>query len=104
MPLSRRRFLRTLSLGALAPFHALAAPERGRVKITDIKVMMLQGPSTYTLIKVLTDSGVYGVGEGYGSPGIGVKEGVLELRPDYLARVAHRRHSGDRIAAHAAAG
>jgi L-alanine-DL-glutamate epimerase-like enolase superfamily enzyme len=86
MPLSRRRFLQTLSLGALAPFHALAAPERSRVKITDIKVMMLQGPSTYTLIKVLTDSGVYGVGEGYGSPGIGVKEGVLELRPYFIGK------------------
>ena len=48
-----RRFPRAHSL----PFRALAAPERGRVKITDIKVMMLQGPRTYTLIKVLTDSG-----------------------------------------------
>ena len=73
-------------MGALAPFHALAAPERGRVKITDIKVMMLQGPSTYTLIKVLTDSGVYGIGEGYGSPGVGVKEGVVELRPYFIGK------------------
>src|SRR6266436_3833918 len=84
--LSRRRFLQTVSAGALASFHAQAAPERGRVKITDIKVMMLQGPSTYTLIKVLTDSGVYGIGEGYGSPGIGVKEGVLELRPYFIGK------------------
>jgi L-alanine-DL-glutamate epimerase-like enolase superfamily enzyme len=83
---SRRRFLQTLSAGALAPFHALAAPERGRVKITDIKVMMLQGPRTYTLIKILTDSGVYGIGEGYGSPGIGVKEGVFELRPYFIGK------------------
>ena len=62
--LSRRVFLSRL--GALAPFHALAAQQRGRVKITDIRVMMLQGPRTYTLIKVLTDSGVFGIGEGYG--------------------------------------
>lgn len=84
--ISRRRFLQTASAGALAPFRALAAPERGRVKITDIKVMMLQGPRTYTLIKVLTDAGVYGIGEGYGSPGVGVKEGVLELRPYFLGK------------------
>src|SRR2546430_6963007 len=86
MPLSRRRFLQTPSLGALGPLRALAAPERGRVKITDIRVMMLQGPSTYTLIKVLTDSGVYGIGEGYGSPGVGVKEGVLELRSYFIGK------------------
>ena len=86
MPLSRRRFLQSVSLGGLANFRALAAPERGRVKITDVKVMMLQGPRTYTLIKVLTDSGVYGIGEGYGSPGIGIKEGVLELRPYFIGK------------------
>ena len=91
---SRRRFLQSLSAGALAPFQSLAAPERGRVKITDIKVMMLQGPRTYTLIKVITDSGVYGIGEGYGSPGVGVKEGVLEMRYQDLTRSAVG--SGDR--------
>jgi L-alanine-DL-glutamate epimerase-like enolase superfamily enzyme len=84
--LSRRRFLQTASAAALYPFHALAAPERGRVKITDVKVMMLQGPRTYTLIKVLTDAGVYGIGEGYGSPGVGVKEGVFELRPYFIGK------------------
>jgi L-alanine-DL-glutamate epimerase-like enolase superfamily enzyme len=84
--LSRRRFLQTVSAGGLASFHALAAPERGRVKITDIRVMMLQGPRTYTLIKVLTDAGVYGIGEGYGSPAVGVKDGVLELRPYFIGK------------------
>ena len=84
--ISRRCFLETASAGALAPFLALAAPERGRAKITDIKVMTLQGPRTYTLIKVLTDAGVYGIGEGYGSPGVGVKEGVLELRPYFIGK------------------
>ena len=84
--LSRRRFLETASAAALAPFRALAAPERGRVKITDIKVMMLQGPPTYTLIKVLTDSGLFGIGEAYGSPGVGIKEGVLELRSYFIGK------------------
>ena len=34
--------------------------------------MMLQGSRTYTLVKVLTDAGVYGIGEGYGSPRVGI--------------------------------
>ena len=46
----------------------------------------MQGPRTYTLVKVLTDAGVYGIGEGYGSPGVGIKEGVLELREYFLGK------------------
>src|SRR6476646_4943600 len=88
--LSRRDFLKTAALGGgasiLASFHAMAAPLRGKVKITDIKVMILQGPRTYTLVKVLTDSGLYGIGEGYGSPGVGVKEGILEVRPYFVGK------------------
>ena len=48
--------------------------------------MVLQGPRTYTLVKVETDAGVSGIGEGYGSPGVGVKAGVLELRPYFLGK------------------
>jgi len=70
----------------LAAFNAMAAGERGKVKITDIKVMILQGPRTYTYVKILTDSGLFGIGEGYGSPGVGVKEGVLELRPYFIGK------------------
>ena len=84
--LSRRQFLRALPAGSLAAFEALAATERGQSRITDIRVMILQGPRTYTLVKILTDSGVYGIGEGYGSPGVGIKEGVLELRPYFLGK------------------
>lgn len=84
--LSRRRFLETLSAGALAPFRALAAPARGRMKIADLRAMTLQGPRTYTLVKVLTDSGLYGIGEAYGSPAVGVKEGVLELREYFIGK------------------
>lgn len=71
---------------SMAAFDALAAPERGRARITDIRVMVLQGPRTYTLVKVVTDAGVYGIGEGYGSPGVGIKAGVLELRPYFLGK------------------
>jgi D-galactarolactone cycloisomerase len=37
-------------------------------------------------VKVVTDAGVYGIGEGYGSPGVGIKAGVLELRPYFLGK------------------
>ncbi|MCL6544430.1 MAG: mandelate racemase/muconate lactonizing enzyme family protein [Bryobacteraceae bacterium] len=87
---NRRRFLRACAGAAavspLAQFHLLAASERGRVKIRDIKVMVLKGPRTYTLVKVESDAGLYGIGEGYGSPGVGIKEGVLELRPYFLGK------------------
>src|ERR1700683_4416172 len=87
LSLSRRRFLGILSAAPwLAGFEALAAPERGRARITDIRAMVLQGPRTYTFVKVATDAGVDGIGEGYGSPGIGVKAGVLELRPYFLGK------------------
>jgi L-alanine-DL-glutamate epimerase-like enolase superfamily enzyme len=81
--LSRRRFL---GVASFASFEALAAPERGRARIADIRAMVLQGPRTYTFVKVITDAGVYGIGEGYGSPGVGVKAGLLELRPYFLGK------------------
>jgi L-alanine-DL-glutamate epimerase-like enolase superfamily enzyme len=92
--LSRRRFLGALSAApgvtawaaSLAGFRALAAPERGQARITDVRAMVLQGPRTYTLVKVVTGAGVYGIGEGYGSPGVGIKAAVLELRPYFLGK------------------
>jgi len=85
--LSRRRFLGALPAAtSLAVFEALAAPERGRALITDVRAMVLQGPRTYTLVKIITDAGVYGIGEGYGSPGVGIRAGVMELRPYFLGK------------------
>ena len=72
--LSRRQFLAAL------PLAALAAPI-GKVKIKDVQVMLLQSDRTYTLIKITGDNGVHGIAEAYGSPGIGVKEQVLALKP-----------------------
>jgi L-alanine-DL-glutamate epimerase-like enolase superfamily enzyme len=88
---TRRDFLKTCAASIVAwpfldNFHTMAAPLRRKVKITDIKVMILQGPRTYTLVKVETDAGVYGIGEGYGSPGVGVKEGILELKPAIVGK------------------
>src|SRR5579864_1352058 len=88
--LSRRKFLQSLALlpGAsfLANYHALAAAEKEKTRIRDIKVMMLQGPRTYTLVKVESDAGLFGVGEAYGSPGVGVKEGVFELKRELVGK------------------
>ncbi len=95
---SRRQFLRGLGAAPLAgpvlayaglgvpaflsSFHEAAAAERKRVKIRDVQVMVMQGASrTYTLIKITSDAGLYGIAEAYGTPGVGVKEQVLSLKP-----------------------
>ena len=83
---TRRRFLKSLAAlpagAALFRYEALAAAEKGRVKIRDVKTMMLQGPDrNYTLVRIDTDAGVSGIGEGYGSPGVGVKEQVQAIKP-----------------------
>ncbi|MFN3325542.1 MAG: mandelate racemase/muconate lactonizing enzyme family protein [Bryobacteraceae bacterium] len=83
--IDRRQFLQTLggtaALSFLDRFHAMAAQEKRKVKIRDVKVMILQGARTYTYVKVETDAGLYGIGEAYGSPGAGVKEQILALKP-----------------------
>ena len=80
--LSRRKFL---AYSATAPFllryHELAAADKKKVKIRDLQVMVLQGDRTYVLIKVVSDDGLYGIGEAYGIPAVGVKEQVLSLKP-----------------------
>jgi L-alanine-DL-glutamate epimerase-like enolase superfamily enzyme len=84
---SRRQFLWSVGAAPFAPaflssFHELAAAERKRVKIRDVQVMIMQGPSrTYTLVKITSDAGPYGIAEAYGTPGVGVKEQVLSLKP-----------------------
>ena len=81
---TRRAFLSSAAATAvpawLAAFQRLGAANRNQAKITDIKTMMLNGPRTYTLVKVETDAGVSGVAEAYGSPGVGVREAVHEMR------------------------
>ncbi|MEJ7609174.1 MAG: mandelate racemase/muconate lactonizing enzyme family protein [Bryobacteraceae bacterium] len=85
--LTRRAFVQSLAgVGWLTQYHALAATAKAKTKIRDIKVMVIQGPRTYTLIKVLSDAGLYGIGEAYGSPGIGVKEQVLALKPELIGK------------------
>src|SRR5262249_35203345 len=87
----RRQFLRTVAVlpatALLERYEALAAPERGKTRIREVQAMMLQGPErSYTLVKVTSDAGLHGIGEAYGSPGVGVKEGVLELRGELIGK------------------
>jgi L-alanine-DL-glutamate epimerase-like enolase superfamily enzyme len=83
---SRRDFLKQsagLAVGGwLAQYHAMAAPEKGRLKVRDVKTMVMQGPDrNYTLCKVIADDGTFGIGEAYGSPGVGVKQQVEAIKP-----------------------
>jgi L-alanine-DL-glutamate epimerase-like enolase superfamily enzyme len=87
---SRRQFLRSLALlpgvSGLANAYAMAASEKGKTRIQDVKVIILQGARTYTLVKVESDAGLYGIGEAYGSPGVGVREGILTLKPELVGK------------------
>ena len=74
----RRDFLKAAAGAATflpATLEKAAAAVRGKVKITDVKFMIVQGTWNWNLIKVETDSGVYGIGEAYW--GWGVKDLVL---------------------------
>ncbi len=81
----RRRFLQTAGLAAagLLPAtqlfparyaHAATALSR-KVKITEVKCMIVRGTWDWNLIKIETDSGLYGIGEAYW--GWGVKDLVV---------------------------
>ena len=74
---SRRRFLRTAGLALAAPlfpgpFATAAEALKRKVKITDVKCMIVRGTWDWNLIKIETDSGLYGIGEAYW--GWGVKD------------------------------
>src|ERR1700733_15132423 len=75
--MDRREFLRSASAGLLftGPFQHLASAQRKKIKITDVKCMIVQGTWDWNLIKVETDSGLYGIGEAYW--GWGVKDLVV---------------------------
>lgn len=84
--MDRRKFLQTalgVTVGACAlplPLHGQARALRGKVKITDVKCMIVRGTWDWNLIKIETDAGIHGIGEAYW--GWGVKDLVLnKLRP-----------------------
>lgn len=83
---TRRQFISTATLPFLLPFHKLAAAERKRFTIRDIQTMVLKGQRTYVLVKILSNEGTYGIGEAYGTPGIGVKEQIHDIKPFLIGK------------------
>jgi galactonate dehydratase len=65
--MTRRDLIRTAlalpSAGLFARFRAMAAPERKKVKITDIRAMAIQNIAGNCLIRIDTDAGLTGYGE-----------------------------------------
>ena len=70
--MDRRKLLATLGATSCfaLPFQAQAQYLKKKVKITDVKVMIIRGTWDWNLIKVETDAGVHGIGEGYWGPGV----------------------------------
>lgn len=69
--MNRRDFLRATGAALFpAPFDRLAAALRKKVKITDVKCMIVRGTWDWNLVKVETDAGISGIGEAYWGPGV----------------------------------
>src|SRR5437660_9889215 len=78
--LTRRTFLTGAAMLFPAPYRRLAAALRKKVKITDVKCMIVRGTWDWNLVKIETDAGVYGIGEAYWGPG--VKDLILtQMKP-----------------------
>ena len=81
----RRDFLKGLAAipgaAVLSNFHAMAAVDIKKVKITDVK-MMIFGSGPRNMVKIETDSGISGIGEAYW--GRGVKDIILGNLRDQL--------------------
>lgn len=78
--ISRRSFIGSAIATAALPLHTLAAPLLKKVKITDVKCMIIRGTWDWNLVKIETDAGISGIGEAYWGPG--VKDLILtQLKP-----------------------
>lgn len=79
--MTRRELLAAAAGGVFAaPYRRLAGALKKRVKITDVKCMIVRGTWDWNLIKVETDAGLCGIGEAYW--GWGVKDLVVnKMRP-----------------------
>jgi len=78
--MNRRSFLSFAAGSSL--FSTLAAKQRGKVKITAVKCMIVRGTWDWNLIKIETDAGISGVGEAYWGPG--VKDLVVNLLSQHI--------------------
>src|SRR5512141_1444884 len=82
----RRQFLRTAlalpAAAAFAPLERLTAADRGKVRITDIKMKPISGVG-HTMIRIDTDAGVSGYGES-GVTGLMMKAWLEIYKPMLL--------------------
>src|ERR671939_189695 len=82
----RRRFLQMAAAAGAglfpAPYAKLAAALKRKVKITDVKCMIVRGTWDWNLVKIETDAGLYGIGEAYS--GAGVKDVILQIMKPLL--------------------
>lgn len=92
---SRRQFFRTgaaaFAAGAvgLSSMEALAqAASHVTSKITDVQTMTVGGATTRTfvLVKITSDDGHVGIAEAYGSPGVGVAEQIMAIKPTLIGK------------------
>lgn len=80
--MNRRTFLKMAS-GAPLALQQLAAQHKGKVKITDVKCMIVRGTWDWNLVRIDTDAGVSGIGEAYW--GYGVKDLLInQLKPQII--------------------
>ena len=81
--MTRRSLLKSAAGFAALPLHTLAQAHKGKMKITAVKCMIVRGTWDWNLVKVETDSGLYGIGEAYW--GFGVKDLILrQLAPHII--------------------
>src|SRR5580700_1919362 len=67
---------------ALPPFAAAAEPLKKKVRITDLKAMVIGRPGGNTYVRIDTDAGISGYGEAYW--GYGVKDIMLGYLRDAI--------------------
>jgi L-alanine-DL-glutamate epimerase-like enolase superfamily enzyme len=77
--MNRRSFIKA-ACGAPVALRQLAAQHKDKVKITDVRCMIVRGTWDWNLVRVDTDAGVSGIGEAYW--GYGVKDLIVnQLKP-----------------------
>ncbi|MBI3758726.1 MAG: mandelate racemase/muconate lactonizing enzyme family protein, partial [Deltaproteobacteria bacterium] len=87
--MTRRNWLRIAAGAGIGPWmntlRAYAEPHKGKVKITGIKAMQVQGIAGNTLIKVETDAGLVGYGEA-GSTGPMARSWIKSFLPQIAGK------------------
>jgi len=78
--MNRRSFLSAATGASLFSTHSAA--QKGKIKITDVKCMIVRGTWDWNLIKIETDAGISGIGEAYW--GVGVKDIVLRQLKEHI--------------------